>query len=210
MNLRALLLALLLLANPHVGYASESNFAVVNLPRGISLEVPKGWWLIGEDLNRVIETSVEAALDLSGIGVKNKDDVVLIAANSRPTLTYAAVRVTSTIPPTFTPEEVRDVSTKELKELETETIKQMEKLLPMQGNKLIEFIGYRKDSIGGYPALVAEYRRTGPKGSVFVQINQVATPTQTVTINLSYRESEAALWSAVIAKMRISIAITRR
>jgi hypothetical protein len=77
---------------------SESNFAPVNLPRGVQLQIPKGWWLLGDDYNRMIQTTVEAALDLSGIGLQDGQETNLLAANSMPRSTYAAVRVDSTIP----------------------------------------------------------------------------------------------------------------
>lgn len=79
--------------------SSNFNFTSVKLPRGIELQIPKGWWLLGADLNRAIETSAEAALDLSGIGLLEGDETNLIAANSMPRSTYAAVRVDSTVPP---------------------------------------------------------------------------------------------------------------
>ena len=30
---------------------NNSNFALVKLPRGIALQIPKGWWLLGADIN---------------------------------------------------------------------------------------------------------------------------------------------------------------
>jgi hypothetical protein len=40
-----------------------------------------------------------------------------------------------------------------------------------------------------------------------VQINQIFTEHQEVAINLSYREAEAAMWKAVVAKIRKSIVV---
>ncbi len=94
--MKALVLVIALLFVPATTSA-ESNFAPIKLPRGIQLQVPKGWWLLGKDLKRSIETSVEAVMDLSGIGVSDGHDTNLIAANSMPRTTYAAVRVDSTI-----------------------------------------------------------------------------------------------------------------
>lgn len=188
---------------------AESNFVPVKLPRGIQLQVPKGWWLLGKDHNRLIETSAEAAMDLSGIWLPDSQSTNLIAANSMPRTTYAAVRVDSTTPPSVAPREVTAATSADLKELGDETRANFEKILPLQGNRLLQFIGVRKDRISGYPAIVTEYRRSGPKGPVVVQINQIYTESQEIRINLSYRESEAALWKPVVAKIRQSVTITK-
>ena len=188
---------------------SGSNFAPVTLPRGIELQIPKGWWLLSADHNRLIQTSVEAAMDLSGIGLPDGQETNLIAANSMPRSTYAAVRVDSTIPPSVSPSAFASITAADIRELQTEMRQNLQKLLPLQGNQLIEFFGSRIEKISGHPAIVTEYRRTGPKGPVFVQINQVFTSSQEIGINLSYRESEVALWKPVVGKIRQSIVIRR-
>lgn len=188
---------------------SGSNFAPVTLPRDIELQIPKGWWLLSADHNRLIQTSVEAAMDLSGIGLPDGQEINLIAANSMPRSTYAAVRVDSTIPPSVAPSAFASITAADILELQTEMRQNLQKLLPLQGSQLIEFLGSRIEKISGHPAIVTEYRRTGPKGTVFVQINQVFTSNQEIRINLSYRESEVALWKPVVGKIRQSIVIRR-
>jgi len=202
------LLFLFALPLPQSTYAqSGSNFAPVKLPRGIELLIPKGWWLLSADHNRLIQTSVEAAMDLSGIGVPDGEETNLIAANSMPRSTYAAVRVDSTIPPFVAPSEFASITAADIFELQTVVHQNLQKLLPLQGNQLIEFFGCRVEKISGHPAIVTEYRRTGPKGPVLVQINQIFTSNQEIKINLSYRESEVALWKPVIGKIRQSIVV---
>lgn len=188
---------------------NNSNFALLKLPRGIELQIPKGWWLLGADHNRLIQTSVEAAMDLSGIGLPDGKETNLIAANSMPRSTYAAVRVNSIIPPSVASSEFASITASDVRELQIGMRQNLQKLLPLQGNQLIEFFGSRIEKISGHPAIVTEYRRTGPKGTVFVQINQIFTPSQEISINLSYRESEIALWKPVLGKIRQSIVIRR-
>jgi len=206
--MKALVLVIGLLLVPAAASA-ESNFASVKLPRGVQLQIPKGWWLMGKDHNRLIHTSVEAALDVSGIGLPDGQETNLIAANSMPRTTYAVVRVDSTIPPSVSPREIQAATATDLKDIGNELRGGLEKMLPLQNNQLLQFYGVRKDSISGHPALVIEYRRSGPKGPVIVQINLIFTNSQEVNINLSYRESEAALWKPVVAKIRQSITLTK-
>lgn len=189
--------------------AQDSKFASVKLPRGVKLLVPKGWWLPGKDLQQLIETAVEAATDLSTIELPRTKEVNLIAANSLPAYTYAALRIDSSIPPSASPIEVATLGTIELNEISRELLPHLEKQMQLQGNRLIELVGTRIERISGHPTIVTEYRRTGPKGSVFVQINRIITEGQEVSVNLSYRESEVAIWKPVVEKMRQSIVITQ-
>ncbi len=213
LTLCALILGYLSLLAPLASQTAEaqspSNFVPIKLPRGIDLQIPKGWWLLGADYNQAIQASAEAAMDLSGIGLPRGRETNLIAANSMPRSTYAAVRVDSTIPPSVASSAFTSITATDVRELQTDMRQNLEKILPLQGNQLIEFFGSRIEKISGYPAIVTEYRRTGPKGSVFVQINQIFTANQEIRINLSYRESEVALWKPVMGKIRQSIAVRR-
>ena len=186
---------------------TTSNFVPVKLPRGIELAVPKGWWLLGSDYNRLIETSVEAAMDISGIGLKSGNTRNLIAANSMPPSTYAALRVDSTTPPAISQSELSSITSADIAEIRKESLQNLQRISSLQGNKLIELQDVRVEKVSGYPTIVIEYRRTGPKGPVFVQLNQIYTPAQEIQINLSYRESEVALWKPVLAKIRQSIVV---
>jgi hypothetical protein len=188
---------------------NNSKFASVRLPRGIELLLPKGWWLLGKDLLQQIETSLEAATDLSTIEVPNGRKVNLIAANSLPAYTYAALRIDSSIPPSVSTVEAAALSHSELTEMARAVLPHLESQMKLQGNRLIEYIGTRVERISGHPTIVTEYRRTGAKGSVFVQINQIITETQEISVNFSYRESEASVWKSVITKIRQSIVVTR-
>jgi hypothetical protein len=189
-------------------FAADSYFSSVKLPRGVEVQVPKGWWLLGKDYNRIIQTSVEAAMDLSGIGLSDGEEVNLIAANSMPRITYAALRIDSTIPPSATPKEIINISKSELRELSSYMEQEFNKLLPLQGNRLLNFYGVHVERISGHPALVTRYRRSGPKGPVIVEINQIYPGGRhELRMNLSYRESEKALWLPVVKKIRATIKI---
>jgi len=188
---------------------SSSNFVLVKLPRGIELQIPKSWELLGADLNRVLETSTEATMDLSGIGLPRGSRTNLLTATSIPRSTYAVVRVTSTIPPSVAPSQLLSISADDIRDLQTEMRQILEKGLSFEGIKLIKFFGSRIERISGHPAIVTEYRQTDPNGPLFVQINQIFTNSQEIGIGLSYRESEALLWKSVVGKIKKSIVVRR-
>lgn len=127
--------------------AADSNFVLIELPRGVELQIPKGWWLLGADYNRAIQTSIEAAMDLSGIGLPDGQESNLIAANSMPTSTYAAVRVDSTIPPSVSPTELSSITATDVRELHSQQAKKSESICHTEnrrsryGNLLSEKFG---------------------------------------------------------------------
>jgi hypothetical protein len=206
MKKRIVVICLLVLA-PYVSAAS--NFVTVKLPRGVELQLPKGWWMLTAELNQLIDMSAEAAMDLSGINAPEGTEVNLIAANSMPRTTYAAVRVDSTTPVSGPPSEIANLTSADIKAFESEMRSNLQKLLPQQGNQLMEFFGVHQAAISGHPTLITEYRRSGPKGPVMVSIIQIFSPSQDLRINLSYREAEQAIWKPVIRKIYQSIVIRR-
>jgi hypothetical protein len=78
-------------------------------------------------------------------------------------------------------------------------------MLPLGGLKFLETTGIEVKEIGDWPAIVFSYRRSGPKGPVFVELIQIVRRQDFLRINLSYREDERALWMPVIIRIRNSI-----
>lgn len=206
-NLDAERMAAFLNQPPSTVAEEPSNFSSFKLPRGVEVHIPKGWWILGSEHLRIIATTVEAAMDLSSVGLPEGQKFTLIAANSMPKTTFAAIRINSTMPPSMTRADVMSITQAEISSSKAELRQNLTKLLQIQGNQLLEVLGVRIETLAGYPVMVTEYRRTGPEGSVWVQINQVFTEQQEIGINLSYRESEAMLWKPVVAKIRQSIVV---
>lgn len=191
-------------------FASKpGNFASIRLTHGAEIQVPNGWRLITPEFKQLIDTSTQAALELSGLDTQEGIETNLIAANSMPSSTYAAVRVDVIKPSSIQPSEIASVKAAGMREIQMQMEKNLRDLLPQQGLHLIKFQGVQVENISGYPALVTEYTRTGPKGPVIVQINQIFTKGQSFRINLSYRLSESIIWKPVIAKIRHSILLKR-
>ena len=148
----------------------SSNFVTFKLPRGVEVQIPKDWWLLGSEHLRLGETTVEAAMDLSGMALPEGQKIALIAANSLPKSTYAAIRINSSTPPSMTRAELARVTPADVAEMGREMQQNFQKLLALQGIPLLEFLGTRVDKLAGYPAIVTEYRRSGPQGPVWVQL----------------------------------------
>lgn len=185
----------------------DSHFVVASLPRGVRIEVPRDWGLLSEEQLRLIGTSVEASLDLTGLSSDSDGEVNLLTANTMSRSTYAAVRVDSLAPPTVSPDVLSALSDADIKGLQPQMRSVLERGLTEHGLEIEHYFGTRREQISGYPALVTDYRRNGPHGPVIVRLVQLYTPTQEVSVNLSYRESEKVLWMPVINKMYRSLDI---
>lgn len=48
------------------------HFVLLTLPRGVELQVPKSWWLLGSDFKNLIAMSAEAVEDLSGLPLRDE------------------------------------------------------------------------------------------------------------------------------------------
>lgn len=187
----------------------SSNFATVTLPRGVEISLPKGWRLVGGELNRAMDTSVESALDLTGMQIPdNINQVTLLRSVATPEGTYASVAIESFTPPLFTTQEASNLTEDVVRTWHADYYNTFSAGIEAQGNQIIDFYGVHLDRISGLPTVVTEYRRTGPGGPVLVQVNQVMAHTHMVNITFGWRESEAALWRPTLGKIRQSIVLT--
>ena len=74
------------------------------------------------------------------------------------------------------------------------------------GLKVIEFYGVRREFVGGHPALVIEYKRSGQRGAVIVQMTRLYLGGEKeILLDLSYRESEAQIWKPIVQYIRKSL-----
>ena len=184
--------------------SSQQSFVTVRLPFEVSVDIPRDWWILDETMNNLIHTSRDAILDLRGIST-DEEESVLIAANSWPPVTYAALRVTRVRLSIRNPEDVYQLSEHDLLELTDAVEEETRNMLEIQGIKFLETTGLYIDKIDGWPALVFSYRRSGLKGPVMVHLIQLFRISDLLRINLSYREDESALWKPVIGRIRQSV-----
>jgi|ERR1035438_7173632 hypothetical protein len=192
---------------------ADTYFVKVKLVSGISLDLPRNWWLIQGELNKTIETSGQAVLDLSGIDLGGRTNINLIAANCQPKSMYASVRLDLCRPPFIPAEEAWKFGTNDLEEMGADVKKELMQTLPKQGVALKDYISTTKEEIAGFPALVCHYRRTENaegKDTVMVWIIQICAPDRTYRLNLAYRESEAGIWKPVLERIKTSIVIPKK
>lgn len=191
--------------NPYAQFLTGGNsrFVTLRLPKGVELDLPRGWALLGAELLGVIDTASEAALDLTGIDPRPDLDgrITLLAANSTPASTYAAIRINSS-KPLLTASELMSLLKSDA------AITAIKAAIAQQDKELLEFHRVYATSISGFPALTMEYRRSGMRGPVHVQINRVVTASQELSVIISHRESEAQVWKPILERVRRSLVLS--
>ncbi len=184
----------------------DSRFAKLSLPLGVSVEVPKNWLRLDGDINATIEATAEAAMNLSGIELPRGKKVNLFRATSMPRTTYASIAINAT-DSDMNPNDLKTAPEKEIRELATVMHEGLQRGLAVQNMQVIEFYGVRREYVGKHPALVFEYKRSGPQGPVIVQMTRLFLGAKEISLNLSYRESEGQVWKPIIQYVRKSLAV---
>ncbi len=183
----------------------DSKFAKLKLPLGVSLEVPKNWAVLNRDMSTNIETMSEAAMNLSGIELPKGKRINLLRANSMPRTTYAAIAINAT-DSEIDPREFRSAPESQVSSF-APTAEEMHQALSTQNMAILDFYRVRREFVGKHPALVIEYKRSGPQGPVIVQMTRLFLGEKEISLNLSYRESEGQLWKPIIQYIRKSLSV---
>lgn len=179
-----------------------TRFTKLLLPLGVSLEVPDNWLVLDGEVNRTIETAGEAAMNLSGIALPPGQALNLFRANSNPPGTYAGISVNISDSEVL-PSELLSATQAEIQGLGDYFRQNLDAGLATMDQRILRFDGIRRELISGRPALVIEYVRSDLTGlSVKVQMTRLHVDDKIISLNLSYRESEAGIWLSIIRYIR--------
>jgi hypothetical protein len=190
-----------------LGQTKDSRFTKLSLPLGVSVEVPKNWWLLNGDYNSSIETAAEAAMNLAGFPLPDGKKVNLFRANSMPRTTYAAIAINAS-DSELSVAELAAASDADIAALTKDFKEVMQSVFAEQKLKLLDYDPVRKVVINGHPALSITYRRSGPQGPVCVKQTRLVFGKKEIGLTLSYRESEAAIWKPIIGYIEKSLRVT--
>lgn len=186
------------------------GFERLTLSGGLQVDVPLQWEPLPNELSTAIRTSASALMSNEGVDTGPDGSKLLIAYTSRPTTTYAAIRVNESIPASIPPAELLAASDAEIAALAPELVQLLSGPMAKLEQDLQPGATTTRQLISGHPALVFRYRRLGGPdndGVVAVELIKIMTPNREVSVTLSYRESEAFLWKSVVENIRRSILV---
>jgi len=184
------------------------GFERLTLSGGLQVDVPLQWEPLPEELTTAIRTTANALMSNEGVDTGSDGSRLLVAYTSRPTTTYAAVRVKEIVPASVSPAELLAASDAEVAAVAQELVQIMSGPMAKQNQDMQPGATTTRELISGHPALVFRYRRLGGEGGpVAVEQIKIMTPNREILVTLSYREAEGVLWKPVVENIRRSIKI---
>lgn len=196
--------ALLILLIHASAFADDSRFLTLSLPYDIRVDVPRNWWVITGDLNKSLEAAGEAGANLAGYSIPAGTRVNLFRANSMPRSTFAGISITAS-DAELTRDELREATPDDLAQATASVKTMMTEVLEMNGRHLIEFDPIKVVEVDGHYGLLISYKKSGSQGPVIVRMTRLVVAEKEISFDLSYRESEKALWKPVVAYVEKSL-----
>jgi len=187
-------------------YSESSFFHKMNLIHGISIDVPTHWRILSQATRKNLNAAGQSMMDNSDIERSNGRKKTLLAMNALPRPAGAMLRISVTLPPDYTQDDLNSVTKGELKEIETGLLKTFKKL-ESSGLKIIKMQSTRIEEFGNYNALVMSYVRAGLNGPSPWQVTQYKIPVsdKLIELTLSYRESDSIVWTPILERVKRSL-----
>ena len=179
---------------------SKDNFTNINLPEGVTIQLPKDWTILANQQRVAIDSAVK------GIEPDLHSDYHFAANYYGNTgKTEALVNIRYYPDQYITQTEVSSLTEDDIVEIDAELRGAMEKAGRIAGYSVINWNGTKRTTINGVLALVTEYTRTPLNNGVFcVRIVRVLNKEKSYSLTVSYKLSEQALRQAtdnIIASM---------
>ncbi len=191
----------------HSAFAEDTSFRRVELPYGISLDVPSHWTILSQDNRKNLRAAGQAMIDNAGIEGASGRKESLLAINATPNPTGAMIRVSVTSPPDYTQDDLAAISSVNLKEISAEMLNMFRQLEASGGPKVIEMQPARIEKIRNNRILVMPYVRASINSPSSWQVTQYKIPTsdKLIEITLSYRKSDSVVWRPILEKVKRSV-----
>lgn len=208
---KLLSIALLLLVT--TASYSQSAYVTVELPKGVSIDIPKNWVALSNsdkiDLSAFSEAIAEEVAVLS-----SELGNLYFAANyyNKQGKTEALVNLTYYPNSELSQEDVKNMSEFILSIIDIQLKDDMNTVLDKIGFKVIEWKGLRKEKVGkgNLIALITEYRRSGYFGdSSRVKIIKTHNKENTFNMTVSYTDNKPhsfmleAITNKIINSLRV-------
>lgn len=188
-------------------FSADNIYKQLQLPHGISIEIPGHWTVLPEESRKNLAASSQAMQDNAGIESVPSQKKGLLAVNATPSPSGAMIRVSVTVPPEYSQSDLANATPRELKELERELLLTFKKLEATGGPTVIEMLPVQIEPFKSKRALVIRYVRKSANGPSPWQVTQYKIPADNrlIELTLSYRQSDSVLWQPILERVKRSI-----
>lgn len=194
-----------------LGSASH-NFATLELPNGVLVDLPRNWMTLSNNHRITIDTAVESKLDLSQIDKRNPSDLGFAANYYDDTGKTAGILNIRYYPAIVaTQSDAENAGPAGIHELDEGIREGLSKTEAAFGMKILSWNGTQKESINGLTAFVSDYRRQSLNGhdAFRVRLVRILAGTRSFTMTISYREPDEYLLQPICDRIILSIRMTR-
>lgn len=203
----AFLFAVLLLPlAAHPGPVTD-KFVNASLARGVSVSLPKTWEVLQGNENKALETSVGAALDLSGYSrVLSGGESLLFAAFPDAGL-YASVSITAISVPKVTSDFASQFSSADLPKMDEVVRKGVEQTVSRLGSRTWGWSPLKVEKLGKRSVFHTSYLRTAGLGDTRVHLYKFFSSGYVFDVALSTRMSSERVNTPVLERILQSIEV---
>lgn len=188
--------------------SQKSSFAVLQFGEDITIEVPRDWTYLDDNMKRHINTFSEAVLKLSGISLNQGDNKILVAANAYTRYSTPSATLRLSVRPkdakeSITQSEMRQeapkLSKKEVLEMLAPTISETKRaMLNIEGIRSVKLIDARIEQSKHLTCLLTEFENSADYGISLVQVYVCPAGDKSIKLTTSYRKSEAIMFKPTL------------
>ena len=186
---------------------ATGNFLPVSLPKGVTIELPRNWSVLSNNLRITLDSFVQAKRELAGAVYPSSD--LNFAANyyDERGKTAALFNIRYYPEQTLTQAESLAATTADTKELDNGIHNNVVAAEQLIGMRLLSWLGTTKQTINGTVAFVTEYRRAAIRegAPVCVRLVLVLNAGRTFTVTISYHEDQEFLLKPICDRIIQSI-----
>jgi hypothetical protein len=188
---------------------AKSNFVVIKLPNGVSVDIPRNWQVATKDQRITLDTTVESQLDLSNLS-KVTSDLGFVAGYFDNVGDKAKINVRYYPDMKVTQEAVRQANPEEIREFDNTLKQSIYGAAKASGDTILHWGGTRKQDVAGRIALVTDYRRppfSREQGSFNIRLIRILDGSKSFTLTVSYNELYTALFKSICDRIVSSLKI---
>ena len=188
--------------------AENSTFAHFRFGSDVSIDVPRNWYFLDENIRQNLNTYSEAVVRLAGITAAQGNNQILIAANAYTTSKKpsATMRLSVRKGKFISQSEVREADPKDLEMMAKFQLDKLKSSLP-DNVKSISLVGVRIKKLGNYYSIVTEKLVEYTSGVVVDRLDVIYFHNVVYKLNTSYRKSEAWMFEPILKILRESLSI---
>ena len=186
-----------------------STFVRLQFGKDVSIEVPRNWVFLDQNIRKHLNTYSEAVAKFSGIDVNQGNNQILVAANAHTmdNKPSATMRLSVRVGRFPSQAEIKSADPTELRREAESTLQRLQRSLP-DNVRSMKLLDVRLERLGAYYTIVTEKQVDYVSGPEMDRLDVIYVSSKVYKLNTSYRKAEAWMFEPMIRHVRQSLTIT--